>query len=151
MCYKEPMRGRIGAKIRGPSQPIVSDGTHGSWLDQVELVFSTVQRLRSAPRCSEAMLGARQRLVAIGTAVVLVATTGSASGPPAMAGRSTPRAPRYLIHLIDGSDPIVVQKYVEEDGQIRFEKYGGSVSIPSSEVRRIVPDDGEETPSALPP
>jgi hypothetical protein len=98
------------------------------------------------------MLGARQRLVAIGTSVALVAAAGTATGAPATAGRPTPKAPRaYLIHLIDGGDPIVVQKYVEQDGQIRFEKYGGWVSIPSYEVRRIVPDDAEETPSALPP
>src|SRR6185436_6053911 len=83
--------------------------------------------------------------VAIGTAVVLAAVTGLATGAPAMTARSTPRASRYLIHLIDGSDPIVVQKYVEEDGQIRFEKYGGWVSIPTYEVRRIVPDDEEKT------
>jgi hypothetical protein len=50
-----------------------------------------------------------------------------------------------LIHLIDGGDPIVVAKYVEEGGQIRFEKYGGWVGIPSYEVLRIVPDESEDT------
>jgi hypothetical protein len=57
--------------------------------------------------------------------------------------------------LIDGADPIVVQKYIEQDGQIRFEKYGGWVGIPSYEVLRIVPDESpdesEETEAMLPP
>jgi hypothetical protein len=100
------------------------------------------------------MLGARQRLVAIGTGVALAATlAGAAAGAPATtAERTRPKAPRaYLIHLIDGGDPIVVQKYTEQEGEIRFEKYGGWVSIPSYEVLRIVPDDSDETAETLPP
>ena len=85
-------------------------------------------------------------LAAIGTAILLAATLGGpALGAPAKApARGRPAEPRaYLIHLIDGGDPIVVQKYVEEDGQIRFEKYGGWVAIPTYEVLRIVPDDSD--------
>ncbi len=100
------------------------------------------------------MLVARPRLVAIGTGVALAAALSSAVlGSPATAPeRARSRAPRtYLIHLIDGGDPIVVQKYTEEGGEIRFEKYGGWVSIPSSEVLRIVPDDSEEALPILAP
>jgi len=99
------------------------------------------------------MRHARPRLVALGTGIALAAATGLAAGAPATTGGTTvPKVPRaYLIHLIDGGDPIVVQKYVEQDGAIRFEKYGGWVSIPSYEVLRIVPDDTEETSETLPP
>ena len=90
------------------------------------------------------MLRARQSLAAMGSGVALM----TALGGPAIAasatapGRGRPTQPRaYLIHLIDGGDPIVVQKYTEQDGQIRFEKFGGWVAIPSYEVRRIVPDE----------
>jgi micrococcal nuclease len=51
----------------------------------------------------------------------------------------TPGRPS-LIYLIDGGDPIVVSRYVEEGGQILFEKYGGWVRIPTYEILRIVPD-----------
>jgi len=52
-----------------------------------------------------------------------------------------PAPPRgFLIYLIDGGDPIVVSRYLEEHGQIVFEKYGGAVRIPTYEVLRIVPD-----------
>jgi hypothetical protein len=99
------------------------------------------------------MFRTRQRLAAIGTGVALAATLGgSASAAPA-SGPERARAakPRtYLIHLIDGGDPIVVRKYVEEEGQIRFEKYGGWVGIPSYEVLRIVPDESEDAPATLP-
>jgi hypothetical protein len=85
------------------------------------------------------------RLAAIGTGLALTSALGSAAfGAPA----TTPRAkePRaYLIHLIDGGDPIVVKKYVEEGGRIRFEKYGGWVEIATYEVLRIVPDDSDDT------
>ena len=100
------------------------------------------------------MLRAGQRLVAIGTGVALVATLGgpALAAPATPAGRGRPAEPRaYLIHLIDGGDPIVVQKYIEEAGQIRFEKYGGWVAIPSYEVLRIVPDDSDDPVGALPP
>jgi hypothetical protein len=99
------------------------------------------------------MLWAARRLVAIGMAVALAATLGGpALGAPDAAparGRSAePRA--YLIYLIDGGDPIVVQKYTQQDGQIRFEKYGGWVAIPSYEVLRIVPDESDDASGMLP-
>lgn len=100
------------------------------------------------------MLGARHRLVALGIGVALVATlAGATAGAPATQPAPTrPKTSRaFLIHLIDGGDPIVVQKYTEQGGEIRFEKYGGWVSIPSYEVLRIVPDDSEETSETLPP
>jgi hypothetical protein len=102
------------------------------------------------------MLRARRRLTVIGAGAVLATLVGSAaSGAPATApAGARPKEPRaYLIHLIDGGDPIVVKKYTDEGGRIRFEKYGGWVEIPSHEVLRIVPDDSDETPAtvALPP
>ena len=100
------------------------------------------------------MLRARHSLAAMGTGVALM----TALGGPAIAasatapGRGRPTQPRaYLIHLIDGGDPIVVKNYTEQDGQIRFEKFGGWVAIPSYEVRRIVPDDSDDGDDALPP
>jgi len=65
-----------------------------------------------------------------------------------------PKTPRgYLIYLIDGGDPIVVSHYVEENGQILFEKYGGWVRIPTYEVLRVVPDtpDPADRTANLPP
>jgi hypothetical protein len=100
------------------------------------------------------MLRAGRWLAAIGASATLATTPGSpALGAPATtAAHGRPKEPRaYLIHLIDGGDPIVVQKYTEEDGQIRFEKYGGRVAIPSYEVLRIVPDDSDDTAGTLPP
>ncbi len=100
------------------------------------------------------MLGGRLRLTALGTGVALVMTLGgpAAGAPPTAPARGRPAEPRaYLIHLIHGGDPIVVRKYVEEDGQIKFEKYGGWVAIPRYEVLRIVPDDADDTNQALPP
>ncbi len=99
------------------------------------------------------MQWATRRLAAIGTGFALAATLGgSAAAAPATAPeRARAAKPRaYLIHLIDGGDPIVVQKYTEEDGQIRFEKYGGVVAIPSYEVLRIVPDNSEDAVGTLP-
>jgi hypothetical protein len=100
------------------------------------------------------MLADRRWLVAIGTGMALATMFGGpalgASPAAPTRGRSVePRA--YLIHLIHGGDPIVVQKYVEEDGQIKFEKYGGWVAIPKYEVVRIVPDDGDDTDKGVPP
>lgn len=89
------------------------------------------------------MFRVRRRLAAIGTGIALAVASGlvpAAAQPAPARGRPGPLR-TYLIHLIDGGDPIVVQKYTEEAGQIRFEKYGGWVSIPSYEVLRIVPDD----------
>lgn len=97
-------------------------------------------------------------------------TPGAARGeprpkPPAKAPREAPEAaqavspppesaqtPRsFLIYLRDGGEPIVVPHYVEEHGEIRFEKYGGSIGIPTYEVQRIVPDEADRSPSlALP-
>lgn len=100
------------------------------------------------------MFRVRPWLAAIGTGVALVGNLGGAAwGATATpAGGTRPKAPRaYLIHLIDGGDPIVVQKYTEQDGQIRFEKYGGLVSIPSYEVLRIDPDESDDMAGTLPP
>jgi hypothetical protein len=89
--------------------------------------------------------------------VAPLAASGQPSRPPAAAAEkaavATPPAKpkRFLIHLLDGQDPIVVERYVEEGGEIRFEKYGGWVSIPRYEVRRIVPDEPDQTPATLPP
>ena len=100
------------------------------------------------------MFRAGQWLAAIGTSLTLATTLGGpalGAAPPAPA-RGRPGEPRaYLIHLIDGGDPIVVQKYTEAGGQIRFEKYGGQVSIPSYEVLRIVPDESDDAAGTLPP
>jgi hypothetical protein len=61
--------------------------------------------------------------------------------PPDVPAARPPTPPRgFLIYLIDGGDPIVVSSYVEEHGHIVFEKYGGSVRIPTYEIRKIVPD-----------
>jgi hypothetical protein len=100
------------------------------------------------------MLGRRRRLAAIGTGVALATMFGGPvlGAPPAAPTRGRSVEPRaYLIHLIHGGDPIVVQKYVEEDGQIKFEKYGGWVAIPKYEVVRIVPDDADDTDKGLLP
>jgi hypothetical protein len=99
------------------------------------------------------MYRARRRLCVMGTVVALVATSPHSPAAPAPASGTLPAVkPRaFLIHLIDGGDPIVVQKYVEEAGQIRFEKYGGWVGIPTYEVLRIVPDESEDVPLAVPP
>ena len=107
------------------------------------------------------MLWATGRLAAIGTGVALATTLGGpALGGPALdAPASAPTRARsvepraYLIHLIDGGDPIVVKKYTEEGGRIRFEKFGGWVEIQSYEVLRIVPDESDDRAptTALPP
>jgi hypothetical protein len=89
----------------------------------------------------------------LGASLALCAAlTGPAvAGPAAVPGGVGGKRPAaYLIHLIDGRDPIVVQKYIEEGGQVRFEKYGGWVGIPSYEVLRIVPDELEDASTALP-
>jgi hypothetical protein len=100
------------------------------------------------------MLRVRRRVATLGSGVALVVALGGPAGaasPPAPA-RGRPNEPRaYLIYLIDGGDPIVVKKYMEQDGQIRFEKFGGWVSIASYEIRRIVPDESDDAEGALPP
>jgi hypothetical protein len=75
------------------------------------------------------------------------------AGPALAAAAAAPsKAPRaYLIHLIDGRDPIVVKQYVEEGDEIRFEKFGGWVGIPKYEVLRIVPDDPDAVGNLPPP
>ena len=101
--------------------------------------------------------------------VLLASTAPAAEAPrrsslpstagPSPAGRATSAAtspvpakePRaFLIFIDDGSEPIVVKRYVEEEGQIRFEKYGGWIGIPRHEILRIVPDDPDRVES-LPP
>src|SRR5262249_39187784 len=115
-------------------------------------LLRTIVGPHGEPRYSGAMLGPGPRLAAIGTGIVLAAVTTLAAGAPGTAPeRTRPKAPRaYLIHLIHGGDPIVVPKYIEQGGEIRFEKFGGWVSIPSYEVLRIVPDESEDTSAALP-
>ena len=99
------------------------------------------------------MLRVRQQLATLRFGVALMMALGGPAGaasPPSPA-RGRPTQPRaYLIYLIDGGDPIVVQKYTEQDGQIRFEKFGGWVSIASYEVRRIVPDEPDDAEDAIP-
>ncbi len=75
-------------------------------------------------------------------------TPAAATEAPAPKSSAKPRA--FLIYLIDGSDPIIVKRYVEEGDQLRFEKYGGWIGIPRYEVLRIVPDEPDRT-VALPP
>src|SRR4029453_11686518 len=100
------------------------------------------------------MLRVRQQLATVRFGVALMMALGGPAGaasPPSPA-RGRPTQPRaYLIYLIDGGDPIVVQKYTEQDGQIRLEKFGGGGSIASYEVRRIVPDEPDDAEDAIPP
>jgi hypothetical protein len=96
----------------------------------------------------------RRATIGTGVALALALSGIVLAAPPAAPERARSKEPRaYLIHLIDGGDPILVKKYTEEGGRIRFEKYGGWVEIPSYEVLRIVPDDSEDAPPpvALPP
>ena len=100
------------------------------------------------------MLRVRQQLATLRFGVALMMALGGPAGAasPSSPARGRPAQPRaYLIYLIDGGDPIVVQKYTEQDGQIRFEKFGGWVSIASYEVRRIVPDEPDDAAAAIPP
>ncbi len=91
----------------------------------------------------------------MGTALALtvaLSEPAAAAAPADTPESARPKRPTaYLIYLIDAGDPIVVPKYVEEGGQIRFEKYGGWVGIPSYEVLRIVPDESEDPGATLPP
>jgi hypothetical protein len=68
--------------------------------------------------------------------------------PDAESPRPEPRA--FLIYLKHGGDPIVVARYVEEQGEIRFEKYGGWIGIPTVEVLKIVPEEGKPDPATNP-
>lgn len=70
----------------------------------------------------------------------------AADAPPAT---KTPRA--YLIYLLGGGDPIVVKRYIEENDEVRFEKFGGWVGIPRYEVLKIVPDDPDVSANLPPP
>jgi hypothetical protein len=100
------------------------------------------------------MTRVRRRLALIGTVAALATMCGPPpeAAPAAAPETGRPAKPRaFLIYLIDGGDPIVVQKYVEEAGQVRFEKYGGWVGIPRYEVTRIVPEESEDTTLAQPP
>jgi len=80
------------------------------------------------------------------------APEGAGAGEPSALPKPTPAKPprAFLIYLIDGGDPIIVKRYVEENDQVRFEKYGGWVGIPRYEVLRIVPDEPDVTAN-LPP
>jgi endonuclease YncB( thermonuclease family) len=88
---------------------------------------------------------------------------GDPPAPPATAGpasRDAGPAPAerrgFLIYLKDGTEPIVVDRYTEEQGQVRFQKYGGWIGIPVSEILKIVPDEpapqiaAEEPPAPAP-
>jgi hypothetical protein len=88
--------------------------------------------------------------------LALAALVGPAGAQPSAPAAPAPtegrdRAPggprAYLLFLIDGRDPIIVERYVEEGDQIRFEKFGGWVGIPKYEVVRIVPDEPEPEPA----
>ena len=76
----------------------------------------------------------------------------STSSAATAAAESPADAPRpFLIYLKDGSEPILVERYVEDNGEVRFQKYGGWVGIPTSEILKIVPDEpAPETAAALP-
>ncbi len=69
------------------------------------------------------------------------APPGEVGGPPAA----------FLIYLLDGSEPIVVNRYLEENGEIHFQKYGGLVRIPTYEILKIVPDEPERRANLPPP
>ena len=100
------------------------------------------------------MLRVRRALATVGSGVALMLALGgpARAASPQSTAPTRPGQPRaYLIYLIDGGDPIVVQKYTEQDGQIRFEKFGGLVAIASYEVLRIVPDESDDAGGALPP
>ncbi len=58
-----------------------------------------------------------------------------------------PRA--YFLYIHDDRDPLVVDNYREENGEIVFEKYGGQIKIPRDEILRIVPDQ-PDLPEAPP-
>jgi hypothetical protein len=60
-------------------------------------------------------------------------------------------SPAYLVYLLDGSDPIVVSRYFQEDGHIVFPKYGGWVRIPTYEILKIVPDEPDRYANLPPP
>ena len=140
--------------LYGPRSELVNVGEAQTRVAPSVPDLLTVVGACGGPRYSEAMFRAGHRLAAIGMGVALVTTLGgpALAAPVTAPGRGRPAEPRaYLIHLIDGADPIVVQTYTEQDGQIRFEKYGGWVAIPSYEVLRIVPDDSDDAAGALPP
>jgi len=59
-----------------------------------------------------------------------------------------PRA--YLLYLDYDRDPIVVDAYREEEGEIVFEKYGGQIKIPRAQVLEIVPDRPDLPPGPRP-
>jgi len=59
-----------------------------------------------------------------------------------------PRA--YLLYLDYDRDPIVVDAYREEEGEIVFEKYGGRIKIPKAQVLQIVPDRPDLPPGLRP-
>ena len=141
--------------LYGPHSELVNGGEAQTRVAPSVPDTRTIVGPRDAARYSGAMLWVARRLAAIGTGVALATVLGgpALAAPATAPARGRSAAPRaYLIHLIDGGDPIVVQKYTEEGGQIRFEKYGGVVSIPSYEVLRIVPDDSDDaTAGTLPP
>jgi hypothetical protein len=102
------------------------------------------------PRRCAACLVALIGLAPLAAAGQALRAPGSA--PEKAATAAAPSKPkRFLIHLLDGQDPIVVERYVEAGDEIRFEKFGGWVAIPRYEIRRIVPDEPDQTVTLPPP
>ncbi len=69
-------------------------------------------------------------------------TTGRAELPLPQGDRPlASQKPRlYFLYIHHDRDPLVVDNYREEKGEIVFEKYGGKIRIPKDEILRIVPD-----------
>ncbi len=87
-------------------------------------------------------------------------TTGRVELPLSQGDRPlASQKPRiYFLYIHHDRDPLVVDNYREEKGEIVFEKYGGKIRIPKDEILRIVPDQPdslglvqESGPSLLPP
>ncbi len=81
---------------------------------------------------------------------------GQKTGPGSPESRTkvdrapAPLKPRaYFLYIHDDRDPLVVDNYREENGEIVFEKYGGQIRIPRDEILRIVPDQ-PDLPEASP-
>ena len=112
------------------------------------LVFLAGLQLEAAPR-DAGPVAASKRDRRSGSKPQAAPSTSSAATPAAESSAAAPRA--FLIYLKDGTEPIIVERYVEENAEVRFQKYGGWVGIPTSEILKIVPDEpAPETAAALP-
>jgi len=69
-------------------------------------------------------------------------TTGRVELPVSQGDRPSvsPKPRMYFLYIHHDRDPLVVDNYREEKGEIVFEKYGGKIRIPKDEILRIVPD-----------